>query len=145
MTAKRADDPRRDPRPNELSHPPRPRPSPLQKNDQIPPGSALRKAAGSTLAQWPKLIRCLEHGERAPDTNACDQVIRPFVVGRRNWLSCSSHRGAQASATLYSIIETAKPNGLEMYWYLRKPFEGLPTVASPQGLLRVATFAAPKV
>ena len=114
------------------------------KNDQVPPSSALGKAVGYALVQWPKLIRYLDHAALTPDTNACEQAIRPFVVGRKNWLFCGSPRGAQASSTLYSIIETAKANGLEPYWYLRKLLDGLPTAASPEDLLRLAPFSSPK-
>ena len=58
--------------------------------------------------------------------NSCEQAIRPFVIGRKNWLFSGSPRGAAASALLYSLIETAKANGREPYWYLRELFEKLP-------------------
>jgi transposase len=64
--------------------------------------------------------------------------------GRKYWLFCGSPRGAHASATLYSIIETAKANGLEPYWYLRKLLDGLPTAASSEELLSLAPFSSPK-
>jgi hypothetical protein len=53
------------------------------------------------------------------DNNACENAIRPFVVGRKNWLFSDSVAGAQASANLYSLIESAKANGIELYRYLR--------------------------
>ena len=55
-----------------------------------------------------------------------DSVIRPFVIGRKNWLFSNSVRGVKASANLYSLIETAKANGLEPYAYLRYLFAELP-------------------
>ncbi|MBF0557070.1 MAG: transposase domain-containing protein, partial [Nitrospirae bacterium] len=55
-----------------------------------------------------------------------ENAIRPFVVGRKNWLFSGHPRGAEASAALYSLIETAKANGLEPYKYLRYIFEQLP-------------------
>ena len=61
-----------------------------------------------------------------PDTNMIENAIRPFVVGRKNWLFSGSPRGAHASATLYSLIETAKANGVEPYRYLRYVFTKLP-------------------
>ena len=61
-----------------------------------------------------------------PDNNAAENAIRPFVVGRKNWLFAGSPKGAEASAGLYSLIETAKANGLEPYKYLRYLFEHLP-------------------
>ena len=112
-----------------------------RRNDQVPPGTALGKAIAYALTQWPKLIRYLDHAALTPDTNACEQAIRPFVVGRKNWLFCGSPRGAQASATLYSLVETAKANGQEPYWYLRKLFEGLPTASTEAELLRLAPFS----
>lgn len=55
-----------------------------------------------------------------------ENTIRPFVIGRKNWLFSASPEGAAASAALYSLIETAKANGLEPYWYLRYLLEKLP-------------------
>ncbi len=55
-----------------------------------------------------------------------ENAIRPFVIGRKNWLFSGSSRGAHASAGLYSLIETAKANGLEPFWYLLYLFENLP-------------------
>ena len=50
------------------------------------PGSALGKAIAFALGQWPKLIRYLDHPQLTPDNNSCEQAIRPFVIGRKNWL-----------------------------------------------------------
>jgi len=107
---------------------------------QVPPETLLGKAIGYTLGQWPKLIRYLDHPAIGPDTNAVENSIRPFVVGRKNWLFSGSPRGATASATLFSIIETARANGKEPYWYLRKLFEELPTARSETDILRIAPF-----
>ena len=96
------------------------------KQRQVLPGSALGKAVRYTVEQWPKLIRYLEHPQLTPDTNACERAIRPFVLGRKNWLFSGSPRGAAASAAIYSLIETAKANGREPYWYLRDLFQKLP-------------------
>ena len=81
------------------------------KRDQVLPGTALGKAVAFALSEWPKLIRYLDHPQLRPDNNACEQAIRPFVVGRKNWLFSGSPRGAEASAILYSLIETAKATG----------------------------------
>lgn len=58
--------------------------------------------------------------------NACENAIRPFVVGRRNWLFADTQDGAKASANLYSLLETAKANGVEPFAYLRDLFARLP-------------------
>jgi transposase len=107
---------------------------------QVPPETLLGKAVGYTLGQWPKLIRYLDHPAIGPDTNAIERAIRPFVLGRKNWLFSGSPRGAAASATLFSIIETAKANGQEPYWYLRKLFEELPAARSDTDILLLSPF-----
>lgn len=66
------------------------------------------------------------------DNNIAENAIRPFVIGRKNWLFSGSPRGAHASTTLYSLIETAKANKLEPWDYL---FEKLPTAKSEQAML----------
>ena len=93
---------------------------------QIPPGSLLGKAFNYALNQWERVIRYLDNGILYPDNNLVENAIRPFVVGRKNWLFSGHPRGAKASATLYSLVETAKANGLEPYQYLNFLFERLP-------------------
>jgi transposase len=93
---------------------------------QVPPGSTVGKAIRYTLGQWERLIVYLKDGRLRPDNNLAENAIRPFVIGRKNWLFAATPDGAHASAALYSIIETAKANGLEPYWYLRYLFERLP-------------------
>ena len=109
-----------------------------RRASQVPPETLLGKAVSYSLVQWPKLLRYLEHPVMTPDTNDCENAIRPFVVGRKNWLFSGSPRGATASAALYSIIETAKANGHEPYWYLRGLFEKLPLVRTEAELLELA-------
>ena len=92
----------------------------------VVPGSALGKAIAYTDAQWPKLIRFLQDGRLELHNNRAENAIRPFVVGRKNWLFSDSVDGAKASANLYSLIETAKANGHEPYAYLRRVFTELP-------------------
>jgi transposase len=92
----------------------------------VPPKSLTGKALGYFDKQWPKLIRYLEDGRLRIDTNLVENAIRPFVVGRKNWLFADTVRGAEASANLYSVIETAKANGIEPYAYLRHVFAELP-------------------
>jgi len=111
-----------------------------RRASQVPPETLLGKAVNYALVQWPKLLRYLEHPAMTPDTNACENAIRPFVVGRKNWLFSGSPRGAGASASLYSIIETAKANRREPYWYLRELFEKLPHARTEADILELASF-----
>ena len=101
-----------------------------KKAVQVPPSTLLGKAVGYTLGQWDKLIRYVDHPQLSPDTNRVENKIRPFVVGRKNWLFSGSPSGAEAAANLYSLIETAKANGIEPYRYLRALIERLPNAVT---------------
>jgi len=90
------------------------------------PKSALGKAIAYTLSQWPRLIRYIDQGFVSPDNNRAENAIRPFVIGRKNWLFSNTPKGAESSAAFYSLIETAKANGLEPYHYLKYVFGKLP-------------------
>jgi transposase len=93
---------------------------------KTPPKGLLGKALSYALNHWSKLIRYLEDGRIPIDNNWAENAIRPFVVGRKGWLFSGHPNGAKASATLYSLIETAKACGLEPYHFLRHLFEKLP-------------------
>ncbi|MGF1872795.1 IS66 family transposase, partial [Photobacterium indicum] len=67
---------------------------------------------------WEKLIRYIDDGLLSIDNNRAERAVKPFVIGRKNWLFSASTSGARSSAMLYSIIETAKANGLVPYDYI---------------------------
>ena len=103
-----------------------------------PAKSALGQAFSYTLNQWPKLERFLEHPEMPADNNYTEQQIKQFVIGRKAWLFSHDKVGAQASANLYSLLMTARANGVEPFAYLQDLFERLPaatTVADVEALL----------
>ena len=77
------------------------------KTGKVLPKSLLGKAIHYTLGLWPQLTVYLEEGSIPIDNNPAENAIRPFVIGRKNWLFSGSPRGAHASAILYSLIETA--------------------------------------
>jgi len=85
---------------------------------QVPPKSALGKALAYSLNQWPKLTRYLEDGHLNIDNNRAERAVKPFVIGRKNWLFSNTKSGADASSVLYSIVETAKANNLVPFDYL---------------------------
>ncbi len=93
---------------------------------QVPPKTLIGLALGYLSGQWEYLIRYLEDGRLEIDNNLVENAIRPFCVGRRNWLFSDTVRGAEASANLYSLIVTAKANGLEPHAYLSLVFRDLP-------------------
>ncbi len=96
----------------------------------VAPNSLLGKALHYLAGQWPKLIRYIENGAWPIDNNLCENAIRPFVVGRRNWLFADTVGGANASANLYSLIETCKANRIDPYHYLVALFRVLPSATT---------------
>ncbi len=101
-----------------------------QSLPQVPPKTTVGKALNYLHNEWDKLITYLEDGRLMIDNNGAENAIRPFVIGRKNWLFSHSVNGVKASANLYSLIETAKANGLEPYAYLRNVFTELPKATS---------------
>ncbi len=97
-----------------------------KKSLQVVPKSLLGKAVNYTLNEWSRLLVYLDHPFVTPDNNLAENAIRPFVIGRKNWIFSGTPDGARASADLYSLIETAKANKLEPYKYLRYLFEKIP-------------------
>lgn len=93
---------------------------------QVLPKSAIGKAIQYSLNQWDKLSGYIKSSDINIDNNRAERAIKPFVIGRKNWMFCNTASGANASATLYSLIETAKANGLTPFNYLTFLLEELP-------------------
>jgi len=99
----------------------------LQKHqDAVPPKGPLGMAISYTLKNWDALTGYLERGDLEIDNNATERCIKPFAVGRKNWLFKGCVKGAESSAAIYSLIETAKNYGLNPYDYLKDIFIRLP-------------------
>lgn len=92
----------------------------------VPPKTALGEALAYLHGYWPRLIRYTERGDLPIDNNPAENAIRPFVIGRKAWMFSDTPAGAHASALLYSLIETAKANGLEPFTWLRHVLRRLP-------------------
>jgi len=98
----------------------------------------MQKALYYVQNNWTSLTQFMHHADLPLTNNAIEGSIRPFAVGRRNWLYSASPRGAHASAFMYSLVETAKANGLEPKAYLQVLFERYPlakTVEQRRALL----------
>ena len=101
---------------------------------RVSPESLTEKAIGYLDRQWPKIERVLED-ERIPlDTNVVESAIRPFVIGRRSWMFADTQGGVAVSAPLYSLVKTAKANGIEPWAYLNHVFEKLPEANGPEDI-----------
>ena len=93
---------------------------------QVVPKSKLGKAIHYSLSNWELLTNIFEDGQCELSNNRAEQLIKKFVIGRKNYLFCKGPQGAKSSAIIYSIIETAKLNGLNPFNYLTYLFEELP-------------------
>jgi transposase len=102
-----------------------------QQRSRTLPKSLVGQAIAYSLNQWDKLTAFLKDGRLELDNNRSERSIKPFVIGRKNWLFANTPRGAKASAVIYSVIETAKENGLKPYEYLKVLFEQLPQLTGP--------------
>ncbi|MFH0976221.1 MAG: IS66 family transposase [Spirochaetota bacterium] len=109
----------------------------LSQNEIVLPESKTGKAIKYAISEWDKLTKYLLHHLMTPDNNMVENVIRPFVIGRKNWLFSNTPRGANASAVIYSLIESAKANGLEPYNYLRFLFNNLPKAKSREDIRKL--------
>ncbi len=98
-----------------------------QSETTLPKG-LTGKAIEYCRNQWTKLTAFLLDGRLELDNNRSERSIKPFVIGRKNWLFANTPSGARASATIYSIVETAKENGLNPFAYLTYVFERLPQI-----------------
>jgi hypothetical protein len=86
----------------------------------------LKDAINYSLNQKEHLCRFLEDGNIPIDNSASERIIKPFVIGRKNFLFCDSIDGAKATAIMYTIVETARANGANVYYYLRYVLEEMP-------------------
>lgn len=108
----------------------------VRTKENVTPSSLVGEAVNYTLNQWSKLIRYLDLACMTPDNNEIERSIKSFVIGRKNWMFSNTPRGAHASAGMYSLIESAKANGLDPYLYLRFLFTRLPYVRDNKYELR---------
>lgn len=95
---------------------------------------SVKSPTGKALAymnnEWDHLTGFVECGQATIDNNIAERAIRRFALGRKNWMFADTPAGADASAAIYSIIETAKANNVDPYAYLRDIFAALPNVST---------------
>ncbi len=109
-----------------------------ENSGKVAKDSLTYKAMAYAINQWPKLIRYCDDGNLHMSNILAENAIRPFVIGRKAWLFADTPKGAHASALFYSLVETAKANGLEPYEYLHAVLKRVPyakTVEDYEALL----------
>ena len=98
----------------------------IENKEIVPPKSLTGKAINYTLNIWDKLYIAGINDQFKLDNNLCENAIRPFALGRKNWLFAYTPRGAEAIAIIYSLIESAKLNGHNTYDYIYDLIEKIP-------------------
>ena len=101
------------------------------------------KAVNYLIEEEPYLRRYIEDGRLEIDNNRAERSIKPFVIGRKNWLFANTPSGAKASATAFSIIETAKENDLDPYEYLKYVFTKAPNLKENESIDTLLPWNAP--
>lgn len=99
-----------------------------ESKEKVLPKSKIGEAITYCLNQWPYLVNYLLDGRLEISNNRAERSIKPFVLGRKGWLFSNTKNGAQASAIIYSIIETAKENKLKPFDYLTYLLDQLPNI-----------------
>ena len=102
------------------------------ETQSVLPKSVLGSAIHYALGQRPWLMNFYLDGRTELSNNRAENAVRPFTIGRKNWLFCNTVKGARASSIVYSIIETAKANGLKPFEYLVFLFETMPNTTTGQ-------------
>ncbi|MFT6303249.1 MAG: transposase [Granulosicoccus sp.] len=90
-----------------------------EKQPKVAPDTLTRKAINYLINQWDHLVLYCEYGQLRISNILAENAVRPFAVGRCAWLFSDSSEDAEASAAMFSLIESAKPNGVEPYAYLQ--------------------------
>lgn len=111
-----------------------------KSSESVTKESLLGVAITYSLNQWPKLIRYLDDGSLNIDNNRAERAVKPFVIGRKAWLFANTETGAEASAAMYSLVETAKINGLEPYDYLCRLLTELPKANTHEQLQQLLPY-----
>ena len=94
---------------------------------QVPNGTASAKALDYALKRWPALVRYCDDAMLPMNNNRIENLIRPWALGRKNWLFAGSLRAGERAAEVMSLIQSAKLNGLDPHAYLKDLMDKLPT------------------
>ncbi|SAI67017.1 ISPpu15%2C transposase Orf2 [Bordetella ansorpii] len=104
----------------------------IAQRQRVPDGSGTARAIDYSLKRWEALTRYLHDGDAPIDNNWVENQIRPWAIGRSNWLFAGSLRGGQRAAAIMSLIQSARLNGHDPYAYLKDVLTRLPTQKNHQ-------------
>lgn len=111
-----------------------------EQNLKVPDKSKIGEAIKYFLSEYDYLARYLQDGRLHPDNGFTERAIRKFAIGRNNWMFSDSVAGAEASAILYSLVVTAKTNGVNVYRALTKLLTEIPLAKTCEDYERLADF-----
>jgi transposase len=107
------------------------------QSQKFNPESLAGKALKYALNEWSFMMNCFTSGEFRIDNNYIESHIRPFTIGRKNWMFSVTPEGATTSANLYSLVETAKANGIDPFDYLNNVFTNFPQAQTENDFLKL--------
>ena len=99
----------------------------IAQRELVPEGSAISRALDYSLKRWAALSRYLNDRAVPIDNNWAENQIRPWALGRKNWLFAGSLRSGKRAAAIMSLIQSARLNGHDPYAYLKDVLSRLPT------------------
>lgn len=111
---------------------------------KVPPKTPLGKAIAYSLNHWSALNRYIDDGRLDIDNNLGERAIKPFVIGRKNWLFNYNERGANAASILYSLIQTCKANNVDVFAYFKYVLDNIVNCKSEQDYLALLPFNCDK-
>jgi len=112
--------------------------------EKVPPKSAIGKAFAYSIKHWDSLIKYIDDGRLEIDNNRSERAIKPFVIGRKNWLFHYNDLGAEAGATLYSLIETCKAHNVDVFSYFKYALTEIVHCKTVEDLEKLLPFNCPK-
>ena len=104
----------------------------IAQRQRVPEGSGTALAIDYSLKRWEALTRYLDDGDAPIDNNWVENQIRPWAIGRSNWLFAGALRGSQRAAAIMSLIQSARLNGHDPYAYMKDVLTRLPTQKNSQ-------------
>ena len=110
------------------------------KSLKVPPKSPIAKAIHYAIKHWDALNRYTLDGRLDIDNNKAERTVKPFVIGRKNWLFCQNEKGANAGAILFSLVQTCKQHNVDVFAYFKLALQNIITCQTKEELISLLPF-----
>jgi len=114
----------------------------LDQQKTVLPKSPLGKAIFYSIKHWDSLTQYINDGRLEIDNNHSERAIKPFVIGRKNWLFNSTNKGAEASSILFSLVQTCKEHDLDVFAYFKYALESVVKCQNEQDIQKLLPYNA---